>query len=282
MVFVGCINLFAQETADKASDTTALQLQANIEFSRYIDDQAGLIQSTNYSIIASDCREIENKTNIRVLIKTQKIASPDEIQGLVDSFFAEWIRNINTEKRGILLYALIPEGELQGKIHLRVGVGLKYLITKEMGENILNQVILPNNQNNQDGVGFVEGVKAIKRMMIDDLKREAKVNPEEGSTAFDLKEFLWASKEVLLGLLVGLFLFYIIFFVERCPKCNAALKVTTEVLKEPGDNTVGLRRKIYTCEQCGFSRRKKEPIYPSGFTGWKMRFTGVRRNIKVE
>lgn len=265
-----------------ATETSALELQASIEVGRYVDDQAGLIQPSDYASIASDCRDIENGTNIRVLVKTQKINSINEAQSFVDTFFSEWIRNINTEKRGILLYALIPEGEAQGKIHLRVGIGLKYLITKEMGENILNQVILPNNQNNHDGAGFAEGVKAIKRMLLDDLKREVTVKSEEGPTSFDLKDFLWASKEVLLGLLVGLFLFYIIFFVERCPKCNSALKVTTEVLKEPGDDTLGLRRKVYFCEQCGFSRRKKEPIYPSGKAGWLMRITGARRNVKID
>jgi C4-type Zn-finger protein len=66
------------------------------------------------------------------------------------------------------------------------------------------------------------------------------------------------------------------------PSCNGALKVSSEMLKEPGVNTLGLQRKIYVCERCGFSRRKKEPLYPSGKAGLIMRLTGTRRNVKIE
>jgi hypothetical protein len=60
------------------------------------------------------------------------------------------------------------------------------------------------------------------------------------------------------------------------------LKVSTELLKEPGENTLGLKRRIFSCERCGFSRRKKEPVYPSGKAGLVMRLTGTRRNIKID
>ncbi|MDD2623688.1 MAG: hypothetical protein BWY02_00290 [bacterium ADurb.Bin157] len=249
---------------------------------KYVDDSAGLLLPETATAIASDCIEIETVTNIRVLVKTLRVKNLNNSQAIVDTFFSEWIRNINLDKRGILLFALLPEGAVQGKVHLRVGIGLKYLITKEMGEKILNQVILPNNLNNKDGAGFLEGVVAIRRMLLDELKREGAAVSIDGPQVFDLQKFLWASKEVLLTILIGLFLFYIIFFVERCPRCNSSLKVSSEVLKEPGNKTLGLQRKIYSCERCGFSRRKKEPIYPSGKTGLLMRITGARRNVRIE
>jgi uncharacterized membrane protein YgcG len=247
----------------------------------YIDDRAELVKDELRRQIVADCREIEEKTRIRVHIKTVRIANLADGQAQVESFFAEWIRQIGLDKRGILIYALLPEGAAHGKVHLRVGIGLKYLVTREMGEKILNQVILPNNAINNDGQGFLEGVRAIRRMLLDELKREA-TRTGAGSQNFNLSRFLWTSKEILLALLVGLFLCYIIFFVERCPRCNGALKVTSEVLKEPGVNTLGLQRKIYVCERCGFSRRKKEPLYPSGKAGLIMRLTGTRRNVRIE
>ncbi|MDD3001134.1 MAG: TPM domain-containing protein [Candidatus Riflebacteria bacterium] len=252
------------------------------QIAKYVDDSAGLLLSETATAIASDCVEIEKVTNIRVLVKTLRVKNLNNSQALVDTFFSEWIRNINMDKRGILLFALLPEGAVQGKVHLRVGIGLKYLITKEMGEKILNQVILPNNLNNKDAAGFLEGVVAIRKMLLDELKREGAAVSLEGPQVFDLQKFLWASKEVLLTILIGLFLFYIIFFVERCPRCNSSLKVSSEILKEPGSKTLGLQRKIYSCERCGFSRRKKEPIYPSGKTGLMMRITGARRNVRIE
>jgi len=254
---------------------------AKIDASAYLDDRAELVKAELRQQIVENCREIEEKTKIRVLIKTMRISNLADGQTQVESFFAEWIRSIGMDKRGILIFALLPEGAAHGKVHLRVGIGLKYLVTREMGEKILNQVILPNNAINNDGMGFLEGVKAIRRMLLDELKRDAS-RVGAGSQTFDLRGFLWTSKEIVLALLVGLFLCYIIFFVERCPRCNGALKVTSEILKEPGVNTLGLQRKIYACERCGFSRRKKEPVYPSGKAGLIMRLTGTRRNVRIE
>lgn len=254
---------------------------AKVDASSYLDDRAELVKAELRQQIVENCRAIEEKTKIRVLIKTMRIANLADGQAQVENFFAEWIRSIGMDKRGILIFALLPEGAAHGKVHLRVGIGLKYLVTREMGEKILNQVILPNNAINNDGMGFLEGVKAIRRMLLDELKRDA-TRVGAGSQTFDLRGFLWTSKEIVLALLVGLFLCYIIFFVERCPRCNGALKVTSEILKEPGVNTLGLQRKIYACERCGFSRRKKEPVYPSGKAGLIMRLTGTRRNVRIE
>lgn len=252
-----------------------------VEPVQYLDDKADLVKPELRLQIIELCREIEEKTRIRVLIKTMRIANLSDGQSQVESFFAEWIRSIGMDKRGVLIFALLPEGAAHGKVHLRVGIGLKYLVTREMGEKILNQVILPNNAINNDGLGFLEGVRAIRRMLLDELKRDSS-RVGASSQAFNLRSFLWTSKEILLALLVGLFLCYVIFFVERCPRCNGALKVTSEMLKEPGVNTLGLQRKIYACERCGFSRRKKEPVYPSGKAGLIMRLTGTRRNVRIE
>ena len=264
-----------------ASSAHAQDKPVKVEPVDYLDDRADLVKDDLRQQVVEHCREIEDKTRIRVLIKTMRIANLADGQALVETFFAEWIRTIGMDKRGILIFALLPEGAAHGKVHLRVGIGLKYLVTREMGEKILNQVILPNNAINNDGLGFLEGVKAIRRMLLDELKRDSsRAGP--GSQIFNLRGFLWTSKEILLALLVGLFLCYIIFFVERCPRCNGALKVSSEVLKEPGVNTLGLQRKIYACERCGFSRRKKEPVYPAGKAGLIMRLTGTRRNVRIE
>ncbi len=285
MVLIFSAGLCAAQNASETivasvAGTPAVKVQAP-DSARYIDDDAELIKPELRSQIVADCAEIEEKMRIRVFIRTVHIANLADGQNQVEAFFAEWIRSISLDKRGILIYALLPEGVAHGKVHLRVGIGLKYLITREMGEKILNQVILPNNAANNDGMGFLEGVRAIRRMLLDELKRDEQ-RATGVSQAFDLQYFLWTSKEILLALLIGLFLFYIIFFVERCPRCNGALKVSSEMLKEPGKNTLGLQRKVYACERCGFSRRKKEPVYPSGRAGLMMRLTGARRNVRIE
>lgn len=264
--------LSAQVASEAVSDKNA---------QNFIEDSASLIVPEIRQQIISICSEIEEKMRIRVLIRTEKVDNLVDSQSKVESFFAQWIRTIGLDKRGILIYALLPEGSAHGKVHLRVGIGLKYLITREMGEKILNQVILPNNATNNDGQGFLEGVSTIKHMLLDELKRDSQRKGTHSAT-FNLRSFLWTSKEILLAVLVALFLIYVIFFVERCPRCNGALKVTLEPLKEPGENTLGLRRRIYACERCGFSRRKKEAVYPPGKAGLIMRLTGTRRNVKID
>jgi uncharacterized membrane protein YgcG len=261
--------------AQNATQTSTSRISYN-----FVDDGAGIVSEEIKNQINQICNEIENKMRIRVLIKTQMLDDLTKEQDMVESFFSEWIRSIGLDKRGILIYALLPEGSAHGKVHLRVGIGLKYLITREMGEKILNQVILPNNASDNDGLGFLQGVTSIKRMLLDELKRVGERKGVQPAT-FNLQSFIWASKEILLALLVALFLIYVIFFVERCPRCNGALKVSVEPLKEPGENTLGLRRRIYVCERCGFSRRKKEPVYPPGKAGLIMRLTGTRRNVKI-
>ena len=284
LCFLSQQTLVAQSASEPVSapgsDSAVVKAQVP-DAAKYVDDKAELIKPDLRRQIVTDCAEIEEKMRIRVMIKTLHVDNLAEAQSQVEAFFSEWIRSISLDKRGILIYALLPEGAAHGKVHLRVGIGLKYLITREMGEKILNQVILPNNAANNDGIGFLEGVKAIRRMLLDELKRDEQ-RATGASQVFDLQYFLWTSKEILLALLIGLFLFYIIFFVERCPRCNGALKVSSETLKEPGKNTLGLQRRIYACERCGFSRRKKEPLYPSGKAGLIMRLTGARRNVKVE
>lgn len=273
---VVCLSVFLLPLKSSAQENAAA-----VDQTFYLDDQAGLVKDELRQEIIANCKEIEEKTRIRILIKTARLASLTDAQNQVEVFFTEWIRTIGLDKRGILIYALLPEGTAHGKVHLRVGIGLKYLITREMGEKILNQVILPNNASNNDGLGFLEGVKAIRKMLLDELKRDSQRVSGQSHT-FNLTNFLWTSKEILLAILIGLFLCYIIFFVERCPRCNGALTVNSEVLKEAGNNTLGIQRKIYACERCGFSRRKKEPVYPSGKAGLIMRLTGVRRNVKIE
>ncbi|MEW6711685.1 MAG: TPM domain-containing protein, partial [Candidatus Riflebacteria bacterium] len=154
----------------------------------FIEDSAGLIKAEVRQQIIDICGEIEEKMRIRILIRTEKVESLIDSQTRVEAFFAEWIRSINLDKRGVLIYALLPEGSAHGKVHLRVGIGLKYLITKEMGEKILNQVILPNNATNNDGNGFLEGVSTVKRMLLDELKRDGTRKGTHSST-FNLRSF---------------------------------------------------------------------------------------------
>jgi uncharacterized membrane protein YgcG len=279
-VFVLLLSLPFSALAQVATEAQTQTDSAPVSQS-FIEDQANLIKADIRQQINEVCSEIEKKMRIRILIRTEKVEKLADSQNKVETFFAEWIRTINLDKRGVLIYALLPEGSAHGKVHLRVGIGLKYLITREMGEKILNQVILPNNATNNDGQGFLEGVSTIKRMLLDELKREGQRKGTHAN-AFNLRSFLWTSKEILLAVLVALFLVYVIFFVERCPRCNGALKITVEPLKEPGENTLGLRRRIYSCERCGFSRRKKVPVYPSGKAGLIMRLTGTRRNVKID
>lgn len=251
------------------------------DIEKYVVDSASIIGSDYKKPIAGYCMEIEEQARIRILVKTEVVKDLNEGQLKADGFFAEWIRSIGLDKRGILVYAILPEGSAHGKILIKVGIGLKYLISKEMGEKILNQVIIPNNAENKDGKGFLEGVLSIKRMLLDELARDKNRVTNEPKT-FDLSEFLWSYKEVFLVLIIVFFFIYIIFFVERCPKCGGSLKITKEVLKEPAEKTLGLQRKIYVCEKCGLTRRKKEPIYPSGLVGLKMRLSGTRRNVRVD
>ncbi|NLI75423.1 MAG: TPM domain-containing protein [Candidatus Riflebacteria bacterium] len=265
-----------------APAVSAQTASASFEFApeRYLVDEAKLVRDPITAQILAACHEIETKMGIRILIKTEILEDMTVYGDRVETFFSEWIRSIGLDKKGILLYAALPHDSLHGKFNLRVGIGLKYLITREMGEKILNRVILPNNAENNDGRGFLEGVLTIKRMLLDELKRE---DQRRGTPAgpFDLLSFLWASKEIFLAMLVGLFLCYFVFFVERCPRCNGTLRTTHETLKEPGNNTLGLRRKIFSCDRCGFSRRKKEPLYPSGWAGFQMWLLGTRRNVRI-
>ena len=249
--------------------------------SKYVSDGAGLISKEIKAKIAQACFSLEKKMKIRVLVKTKKFSDISKSSAQIESFFTDWRRNISLDKRGILIYAALTDKSAEGQIHINVGIGLKYLVTKAMGRKILDQVILPKNSMNQDGKAFLDGVLAIKTMLVDEFKRTGG-HIQKGTKEFSLLGFLWASKEILIAFIIAILLCYIIFFVERCPRCNAILKINYEILKEPGVNTLGVKRKIYICEKCGFSRRKKEPVYPRGKAGWWMRIAGVRRNVKIE
>lgn len=274
---------FAQQktNTEPVAENSLVEKISETEIKKYIDDAVSIITPEYKRLITADCLEIEKKARIRIFIKTVAVKDLNEGQIEADGFFSKWIRSIGLDKRGILVYALLPEGTAHGKILLKVGIGLKYLITKEMGEELLNQVILPSNAENNDGKGFLDGVHSIKRILLDELVvNKQKVTYEPKS--FDIGEFFWSYKEILMVSVVVLFFLYLVFFVERCPKCGGSLKVTKEVLKEPTNRNLGLQRKIYVCEKCGLTRRKNEPIYPPGRVGLLMRLAGTRRNVRVD
>lgn len=264
-----------------ASETIDISLITKEDIDRYIKDSASRIEDNYQKQIAAYCTEIEKQASIRVFVKTENVKDINDGELKGDAFFSEWIRSIGLDKKGILIYAMLPEGTAQGKILFKAGIGLKYIITKEIGEKILNEVIVPNNALNKDGKGFLEGIQTLKKILVDDLARSQEAFANEPK-AFSLISFLWSYKIFYLAFIAVFIFIYIVFFVERCPKCDAKLKVTKEVLKEPGDKTLGMQRKIYVCENCGFTRRKKEPIYPSGMTGIIMRITGTRRNVPFD
>lgn len=251
------------------------------DVAKYVEDSASIISSDYKKPIAAYASEIEKMARIRVIVKTENVKDINDGQLKADAFFSEWLRSISLDKRGILIYAMLPEGSAQGLILFKAGIGLKYLITKEMGENILNNVIVPNNASNKDGKGFLEAILTLKRILLDELARNKQRVINEPKT-FNLLSFLWSYKVFYLAFIVVFIFIYVVFFVERCPKCDARLKVTKEVLKEPSEKTLGMQRKIYVCENCGFTRRKKEPIYPPGMTGVIMRLTGTRRNVRID
>lgn len=256
-------------------------LAQDIEPTNYLDDNANIISDEYVERIVENAAKVENTMRIRILVKTEVFSDMSTVASEVESFFSNWIRSINLEKRGILIYAALPEDRNAGTIHLRVGMGLKYIITREMGEKILNEIIIPGNAENQDGQGFYQGIATFRNKLVDELHRERQ-RRVSSSDSFSLRNFVWKSKEIIIAILVVLFICYLLFFVERCPRCNSSLKITTEPLKEPGETTLGMNRKFFTCEHCGFTRRKKEPVYPRGLTGWKMRLTGTQRNVKID
>lgn len=270
------------ETKHPYEITSSNTLPTDLIPEKYLQDDANLIKEPIRRKILETCYEIENTLKIRVLIKTEILENLENYSERVEKYFSEWIRSINLDKRGILLYAGLSKNTFEGKFNMRVGVGLKYIITQEIGEKIINQIILPNNLENNDGKGFLEGLMTLKKVLLDEtasLTQTKKFKNER----FSIVKFLVSSKELLLLLVFSIFFVYFAFFIERCPRCNNNVKITYEILKEAGNSTLGLRRKIYKCSKCGFMRRKKEIIYPSGLIGFKMWLLGAnRRNIKLE
>jgi uncharacterized membrane protein YgcG len=246
----------------------------------YLQDEAHLVKEPVRGQILAACREIETALRIRIMVRTESFDSLETYAQRVETFFINWTREVDLDKRVILIFAGLGRDSLQGKVTLRAGIGLKYLLTKEMGQRILDRVILPNNAEKNDGKAFLEGILAVKGMLIDEFKREQQ-RQVHGTETFSIIGLFWRAKELWLVILVGLFLFYLVFFVERCPRCNGSLRVTIEGIKDAGVNTLGLRRKMFSCTRCGFSRRKKEPVYPAGRVGWWMWLTGIRRSGKT-
>ena len=246
----------------------------------YLQDEAHLVKEPIRGQILAACREMETSLRIRILVRTEYFDTMDNYAQRVETFFINWTREVDLDKRVILIFAGLGRESLQGKVTLRAGIGLKYLLTKEMGQRILDRVILPNNAEKNDGKAFLEGILAVKGMLIDEFKQEQQ-RQVQGTETFSIFALFWRAKELWLVILVGLFLFYLVFFVERCPRCNGNLRISVESIKEAGKNTLGLRRKLYSCTRCGFTRRKKEPVYPSGRTGWWMWLTGIRRAGKT-
>ncbi|MBF0406723.1 MAG: hypothetical protein HQM10_05180 [Candidatus Riflebacteria bacterium] len=267
-------SVYAQTVAFPASDIPPETI------ARYIQDELNLVKPAIKNEIALVAKEIEETLTIRVLIKTEYIDNPDKSSEKVEAFFSDWIRSIGLEKRGILFIALVPRNSLQGMFFIRVGIGLKYLITREMGERILNRVILPFNLENNDGKGFLEGILAIKNMLIDELKLNPPSTGKSG-WSFTISGFFWHSKEIVLALILAIFLGYFFFFIERCPKCNGLLRISSEMLKEPEADSPGLKRKNYICDSCGFNRRKKQTVYSSNFQGFFQWILGKSQNFKV-
>src|SRR4030042_3569383 len=235
------------------------------EFSGYINDYVGLLDSGSRSQWEEMAQKIERETGSEIAV-----AIVDSLQGVTEEeysveLFERWGIGKEKEDNGLLML-ICTEGEPGNRpLRIEVGYGLEGVITDlEAGENV-NDVIVPAFQAGNFYTGLYDAIMVIAGQIYEEKGLEPPIatetSPEVSSgNIFSEFPFGWAFCFPIPFIIV-IIAVLINFFKKRCPRCRKfKLKITTTILKAATYAETGKSLVERLCSNCGYNDKKEVTI----------------------
>jgi hypothetical protein len=128
----------------------------------YVSDFAEMIDPENETKINNLAADLEKKTTAQVFVVTVDSLEGKTIEKYAFELFNEWGIGQKDKNNGVLL--LIASQEK--KVRIEVGLGLESVITNEIAQKIIDEIIVPRFRNSKYGLGSYECVEKISELII--------------------------------------------------------------------------------------------------------------------
>ena len=220
---------------------------------KYVNDNAGVLSSSDIARINTLAAEIEDNTTVQIAVLTVNSTEPMTIEQYAVEVFEKAGIGYEDKDNGLLMVVAINDRRWR----LEVGYGLEPVITDLTASLIGRTYMTPAFQEGRYGDGIYDAVDAVY-----------KVIQNSGDTSF-ISEQADTDIETVIPVIIMLFFVFIpmiFFFVSafsapKCPKCGGKMKC-----HEEGDYIV------CECIKCKKKIRKKKKNVP----WWLIFFVGSR------
>lgn len=162
----------------------------------FVNDFADIISPQVELDLENQLRAFEASASHELTVVTLASLEDDVIENTAVKLFEQWEIGKKNQDNGVLL--LIVPNERQLKIE--VGYGLEPILTDSRAGTIIRTVITPEFKNNNYDAGIVNGVTAIKQVLIED------------PTAFDAPPASTSKPEDIAPPLIILFAFILVIY----------------------------------------------------------------------
>jgi uncharacterized protein len=131
------------------------------EYSRYVNDYAGILKEDTKFKLTALIVEIETKTQSQVAILTIDTTQPLDIVSYAVELFKKWGIGQKGKNNGVLLLVAVKDRALR----IEVGYGLEGAIPDALAKNIIEAQITPFFKKGDYDAGIIAGTAAISRLI---------------------------------------------------------------------------------------------------------------------
>jgi len=227
------------------------------EYTSFVNDYVGVIESDLKNQIEQLCIEVEQNTGAEIAVAVIDSLQEITVEEYAVKLFEKWGIGKAKEDNGVLLLIAIQDR----KLRIEVGYGLEGAITDLEAGDIINDVIVPRFKEDNYSLGIYEGTTAIANEIYKEYGHDTLEEPVETTVRgnfftdfldnFSCNSFFICCIPVFLiaGLVSGIRN----LFRRKCPKCRKfKLKIKRTVIQEPTYTSKGKMLEERTCTYCSF------------------------------
>jgi len=127
------------------------------DYSGFVNDFAGVIDSATSQKLESLCRALEKKTSAELAIATVRTVAPLDSKEYAVKLFEKWKIGKKGKDNGILMLLAMEER----RVEVEVGYGLEGVINDAKAGEILDRYVVPFFKQGKFGEGLYNGAEAI-------------------------------------------------------------------------------------------------------------------------
>ncbi len=229
------------------------------DYSGYVNDYAGILDSQWKNKIEELCTRVEEDTGAEIAVAIIDSLEGITIEEYAVKLFEKWGIGKQKADNGILLLIAMQDR----KLRIEVGYGLEGVITDLEAGNIIDDIITPRFKQEDYNNGAYEGVAAIANEIYLDkgMTTYTEITEASGVNIGSVSDFF--SRNICFLCCFPIFLIIALIAIIRgiikrkCPKCHKIkLKIKNTIIKQATYTTTGQMLQERTCTFCDYHDQK--------------------------